>query len=245
LPGVVAAVTEDPEPPRNAGPLAPVIAGLMERDPAARLDVETALRMLTEVAGGARTASSRPAWQQPDVEHTASANAETPDRRSRTRRWASRRTPRLRVVVPLAMTVTLVGGYMAQAPHVPDDAGMRLTHLGLPVRDEQRSRLFYATYFGFDPASAQRYDDGTVIIRNRDGFDLALHPADNVGPLPPFLHFGFRLPGPDAVRTLLARLDGAGIEVIERHDEPTCVAFKCLDPDGHRVEGYWEPDLSV
>jgi catechol 2,3-dioxygenase-like lactoylglutathione lyase family enzyme len=122
---------------------------------------------------------------------------------------------------------------------------MRLTHLGLPVRDEQRSRHFYQTYFGFDPASAQRYDDGTVIIRDPYGFDLALHPTDNVGPLPPFLHFGFRLPHPDAVRALLDRLDAEGIQVIERYDEPTLVAFKCLDPDGHRVESYWEPSLSV
>ena len=30
---------------------------------------------------------------------------------------------------------------------------------------------FYATYFGFDPATAQRFEDGTVILRNADGFD--------------------------------------------------------------------------
>jgi hypothetical protein len=71
---------------------------------------------------------------------------------------------------------------------------MHLTHLGLPVRDEGRSRSFYETYFGFDPATAQRYADGTVIIRNP-----------------------------------------------ERYDEAGYVAFKCLDPDGHRVEAYWEP----
>jgi catechol 2,3-dioxygenase-like lactoylglutathione lyase family enzyme len=30
---------------------------------------------------------------------------------------------------------------------------MRPTHLGLPVRDGQRSQRFYAEQFGFDPAS--------------------------------------------------------------------------------------------
>lgn len=45
-------------------------------------------------------------------------------------------------------------------------------HLGLPVQDEERSVRFYATYFGFDPATAQRFEDGTVILRNADGFDL-------------------------------------------------------------------------
>jgi len=28
---------------------------------------------------------------------------------------------------------------------------MQLSHLGLPVRDYQRSLRFYADYFGFDP----------------------------------------------------------------------------------------------
>ena len=52
---------------------------------------------------------------------------------------------------------------------------MHLSHLGLPVRDERRSQRFYPAYFGFDAATAQEYEDGTVIIRNADGFDLALH----------------------------------------------------------------------
>ena len=118
---------------------------------------------------------------------------------------------------------------------------VRLRHLGLPVRDVERSRRFYETYFGFDPATAQTYEDGTVIVRSPDGFDLALHTVDEVGPLPAFLHFGFRLDEPDGVRALLARLDADGVEIVERDEEPSLVAFKCLDPDGHRVETYWEP----
>jgi catechol 2,3-dioxygenase-like lactoylglutathione lyase family enzyme len=119
---------------------------------------------------------------------------------------------------------------------------MQLTHLGLPVRDQRRSQRFYTEYFGFDPASAQRYDDGTVIIRNAAGFDLALHPVPGeIGPLPEFLHFGFRLPEPAHVRALLDRLTADGVEIIEQFDEPGHVSVKCLDPDGHRVETYWEP----
>jgi hypothetical protein len=33
----------------------------------------------------------------------------------------------------------------------------------------------------------------------------------------------------------------AGIEIIEHDDEADLVSFKCRDPDGHRVEVYWEP----
>src|SRR6266545_815560 len=49
---LAAAATEDPEPMRYAGPLTAVISGLMERDPADRIDAQKAERMLAEVAGG-------------------------------------------------------------------------------------------------------------------------------------------------------------------------------------------------
>lgn len=80
---------------------------------------------------------------------------------------------------------------------------MQLSHLGLPVRDYQRSLL------------------------------------------PAFLHAGFRAAEPAEVRTLLARLDADGVTVIERDDEEGYTSFKCLDPDGHRVEVYWEPPFSL
>jgi hypothetical protein len=43
---------------------------------------------------------------------------------------------------------------------------MHLRHLGLPVEDSVRSLKLYATYFGFDPATATGYPDGTTIVRN-------------------------------------------------------------------------------
>jgi catechol 2,3-dioxygenase-like lactoylglutathione lyase family enzyme len=118
---------------------------------------------------------------------------------------------------------------------------MHLRHLGLPVRDYERSLRFYATYFEFDPATAQSYPDGTVIVRNAARFDLALHPAAETAPSSTFLHFGFALADPEAVRTLRTRLEHDGVPVVERDDEPDLVSFKCLDPDGWRVEVYWEP----
>jgi catechol 2,3-dioxygenase-like lactoylglutathione lyase family enzyme len=84
---------------------------------------------------------------------------------------------------------------------------MHFSHLGLPVRDYRRSLRFYAAYFGFDPATAQEYPDGTVIVRNADGFDLALHPVKDVEALPAFLHAGFRAAEPAVVSMLLARLE--------------------------------------
>jgi catechol 2,3-dioxygenase-like lactoylglutathione lyase family enzyme len=119
--------------------------------------------------------------------------------------------------------------------------GSPLLHLGLLVRDQRRSMRFYATYFGFEAAGARRYPDGTVIVGNAQGFDLALHPGDPPEQLPVFVHFGFQLPDADAVRDLLARMEADGVPIQERWDEPGYVAFKCLNPDGWRVEAYWEP----
>jgi catechol 2,3-dioxygenase-like lactoylglutathione lyase family enzyme len=119
---------------------------------------------------------------------------------------------------------------------------VHLRHLGLPVRDYERSLRFYATYFDFDPATAQSYPDGTVIVRNADRFDLALHPTTTEAAASlSFLHFGFAMADAEAVRSLRARFERDGVPVVERDDEPELVSFKCLDPDGWRVEVYWEP----
>ena len=117
---------------------------------------------------------------------------------------------------------------------------MHLTHLGLPVLDAGRSLDFYSTYFGFDLATAQRYPDGTVIIRNADGFDLALHAGQDPGAAQPFMHFGFHLDSSAEVRQVLQRVRTDGVEIIEHDDDSDGVSFKCVDPDGHRVEVYWE-----
>ena len=117
---------------------------------------------------------------------------------------------------------------------------MHLRHLGLPVHDRDRSVRFYATYFGFDPATARSYPDGTTIVHNADGFDLALHPIAELTAQPDFLHFGFRVADRDAVQRLRRQMESGGVPVIEYDDEPALVSFKCLDPDGWRVEVYWE-----
>jgi catechol 2,3-dioxygenase-like lactoylglutathione lyase family enzyme len=120
---------------------------------------------------------------------------------------------------------------------------MRLAHLGLLVADQERSQEFYATYFGFDPSTATRYPDGTVIVRDAEGFDLALHAAGPgaVRQLPQFLHFGFHCADVAEVRALHDRMRADGVPVVEFDDEPELVSFKCLDPDGYPVEAYWEP----
>ena len=53
-----------------------------------------------------------------------------------------------------------------------------MEHLALAVSDQERSRRFYETYFGFGARPARRYDDGVLMLYDAKGFALALGPAE-------------------------------------------------------------------
>jgi catechol 2,3-dioxygenase-like lactoylglutathione lyase family enzyme len=116
-------------------------------------------------------------------------------------------------------------------------------HLALAVRDQERSRRFYETYFGFDARPPRRYDDGVLMLYNADGFSLALGPTEETIEFPRFLHFGVHLPSREAVRAFRDRLVADGVEIAEEWEEPEYVSVKCRDPDGYVVEAAWEPHL--
>jgi len=108
-------------------------------------------------------------------------------------------------------------------------------HLHLHVRDPERSRAFYEGHFGF---RLDRRHDDILFLANEDGFDLALAPDPDPATLPPWFHFGFRLPTADAVKTLHAALGDAAAKLRDWDD---LVTFRCRDPDGYLIEVYWEP----
>ena len=118
-----------------------------------------------------------------------------------------------------------------------------IRHLALAVSDRERSRRFYETYLGFGTHPACEYDDGVLMLYDGRGFALALGPFGRPESLPPFLHFGIGLPGPDAVRAFRDRLMADGVPIVEEWDEPEYVSVKCQDPDGYVVEAAWEPHL--
>jgi catechol 2,3-dioxygenase-like lactoylglutathione lyase family enzyme len=115
-------------------------------------------------------------------------------------------------------------------------------HLALAVTDQERSRRFYETYFGFDASPPRRYDDGVLMLYNAEGFALALGPTDEPIGLPRFLHFGIGLSSPEEVRAFRAQLEEDGVPIVEEWEEPEYVSVKCRDPDGYVVEASWEPD---
>ena len=117
-----------------------------------------------------------------------------------------------------------------------------MAHIALAVSDQARSRRFYETYFGFDPATARVAEDGTLLISGPDDVLLAFGQTDEPISLPSFLHFGFGgADSADQVRAFRDRLAGDGIEIAEFSDEHDYVSVKCRDPDGYVVEFAWEP----
>jgi catechol 2,3-dioxygenase-like lactoylglutathione lyase family enzyme len=116
-----------------------------------------------------------------------------------------------------------------------------MDHPAIPVTDQERSRRFYETYFGFDARPARLYDDGVLMLYNASGFSLGLGRADEPIVAPAWMHFGVGLPDREPVIELRKRLGTDGIELVEDWDEPDYVSVKCRDPDGYIVEASWEP----
>lgn len=116
---------------------------------------------------------------------------------------------------------------------------MDLNHLHLHVRDIPRARRFYERYFGFARDTVR--EEGFLIVRNMDGFDLAFMEDKDPAPLAPWFHFGFRLPSREAVRALHDRMAAEGIAIARPvEDHGSWMSFRCADPDGYAIEVYFE-----
>ena len=109
------------------------------------------------------------------------------------------------------------------------------------MRDQERARRFYETYFGFGARPARVYPDGVLMLYDASGFSLALGPTDEEVRLPRFLHFGIGLPSREDVHRFRERLAADGVPIVEEWEEPEYVSVKCRDPDGYVVEAAWEP----
>jgi catechol 2,3-dioxygenase-like lactoylglutathione lyase family enzyme len=117
-----------------------------------------------------------------------------------------------------------------------------MDRLAISVSDQERSRRFYETCFGFGARPARRYDDGVLVLYDANGFALALGRAEERVAPPTWMHFGVGMRDRDAVRALRDRLAAHGVELVEAWDEPDYVSVKCRDPDGYIVEAAWEPE---
>jgi catechol 2,3-dioxygenase-like lactoylglutathione lyase family enzyme len=116
------------------------------------------------------------------------------------------------------------------------DGKIDLNHLHLHVKNLDRAKRFYESYFGF----RERARHGNILfLRNTSGFDLALAPDRRPSSLPDWFHFGFRLGSVRAVRELHDHMSSEGIEVDDLEEYPGYVTFRCTDSDGYAIEVYW------
>jgi catechol 2,3-dioxygenase len=115
---------------------------------------------------------------------------------------------------------------------------MTLNHLNLAVSDPDRASGFYQHWFGFTEVTRE---DDFIKVRDDAGFELSLTRTEEAAAYPGCFHFGFRRNTPDAVRDLHARMAEAGVGVrVPLREADDRVFFLGLDPDGHRIEIYWE-----
>ena len=115
---------------------------------------------------------------------------------------------------------------------------MDINHLHLAVDDLETSKKFYCEYFGFKETVIH----GKIqFLENAKGFHLALDPAYEAQALPDWFHFGARLDSHAEVEDLHAKI-AKGSEAVTRTlaTFPGHVFFHCVDPDGYKIEVYWE-----
>jgi catechol 2,3-dioxygenase-like lactoylglutathione lyase family enzyme len=115
---------------------------------------------------------------------------------------------------------------------------LRLGHLNVTVADLDRASAFYSTWFGFDRTVAE-YADGTRMLNDASGFDLALHEGVPAAGEKDW-HFGFLAPDAPSVRELMEAMAAAAVVVTDEEDTPDYVGFKCRDPDGNIIEVAYE-----
>jgi catechol 2,3-dioxygenase-like lactoylglutathione lyase family enzyme len=113
-----------------------------------------------------------------------------------------------------------------------------LNHLNLSVSDRGESRRFYCGILGM---TLQWEDVGFLFLRSGE-VDLSLmerEPVQVEG-----IHFGFRLDDPEEVDAWADHLRQHGVEIGDGpFDRDGGRTFYARDPDGYRIEFYYEaPD---
>ena len=117
--------------------------------------------------------------------------------------------------------------------------GNSRVHIGLAVKDLQRSRVFYETLLGTPPVKQR---PGYVKFEPQDpSVNLTLNEvtdAKNIGK--PATHYGVQVKTTQAVREAISRLSDAGLETTVQENTTCCYAVQdkvwVADPEGNQWE---------
>ena len=114
-------------------------------------------------------------------------------------------------------------------------------HMGLAVKNLERSVAFYRTLFGQGPTKTRpRYAKFEVA---EPPVNLALNEVGGTtGPNNPVAHFGIQVKSTEAVEEVADRLKEAGLETAVEENVTCCYAVQnkvwATDPDGNKWEVY-------
>jgi catechol-2,3-dioxygenase len=127
---------------------------------------------------------------------------------------------------------------------------LKLGHIALRVADEERSRAFYTEVLGLD-VSEQDPDHGGTFMTSGAGFhtiDVFPHPdaakaqkpsADQIG----LFHIAFQVDSYAGLKEAYRSLMAHGVKVSHATDHVSQRSVYFADPDGNRLEIYYEvPD---
>ena len=115
---------------------------------------------------------------------------------------------------------------------------MDLSHLHLKVTDVSASRKFYETIFGFREDFVCDQDE--VFLKNDEDFVIGLQKLDEAGTLPGWFHFGFGCKSEGEVVATLEKLKSSNGKLLrELQDRGGAIYFFCADPDGNKIEVYF------
>ena len=115
-----------------------------------------------------------------------------------------------------------------------------LTHIGLAVKDAERSLRFYQQVFG---VQVNFRDAATIQVTTPGCHDVIVfdQTAAHAGQAGGVGHFGFRLTSPDDIDLAVAEVERAGGKILRRGEFSPGFPFAYAeDPDGYEIEIWYE-----
>jgi catechol-2,3-dioxygenase len=123
----------------------------------------------------------------------------------------------------------------------------RLGHVLLRVADIERSKAFYSKLLGFEIVEEDPAHGGVFMTLGTSGHVLDLVPVDDpqtAQPLTPnrigVHHFAFEVDSYEALKNAYFTLQEHGVEILRAIDHVSQQSIYFCDPDGNRLEIYYE-----
>jgi catechol-2,3-dioxygenase len=123
----------------------------------------------------------------------------------------------------------------------------RIGHVLLRVADIERSKAFYTNVLGFQVVEQDPEHGGVFMSLGEHGHTLDLSPLENPETAVPVTpnrvgvhHIAFMVDSEKALKDAYFTLEDQGVEVVRAIDHVSQKSIYFHDPDGNRLEIYYE-----